>query len=243
MEVINELLGYEKYKIYQDPDLFNFSIDSMLLGYFATINKKTKRIIDLCSGNAPIPLYLTLRTKESIIGVEIQKKSYDLGVKSVIINNKGDQISLINDNLINIHQKFDYKFDLVLCNPPFFKYQEGSNINKNEEKTIARHEVLVNLDQIVLEASMLLDNGGYFAMVHRPDRLLDIFEAFKKYRIEPKRLQFIYPKKDKECNHILIEGIKGGQSGGLRVLKPLIVYGDDNKWTPDILKVYNLKEE
>ena len=75
MEVINDLLGYEGLKIVQDPEMFNFSIDSMLLGSFVTINKKTKRIIDLCSGNAPIPLYLTLRTKNRIVGVEIQKKA------------------------------------------------------------------------------------------------------------------------------------------------------------------------
>lgn len=244
MEVINDLLGYEGLKIVQDPEMFNFSIDSMLLGSFVTINKKTKRIIDLCSGNAPIPLYLTLRTKNRIVGVEIQKKAFQLAQKSVIINNKEEQIIIYNRDLKGISRELgNQAFDLVTCNPPFFKYHEGSNINKNDFLTIARHEVMVTLDDIVKESSLLLNNGGYLAMVHRPDRLLDVLETFRKYKIEPKRLQFVYPKKGSPANHILIEGMKSQNQGGLAVLEPLYIYNDDNTWTEDIRRIYNLKEE
>lgn len=243
MEVINELLGYPCLKIVQDYEMFNFSIDSMLLGYFASIGKRVNKICDLCSGNSPIPLYLTLRTKKPIVGVEIQKKAFQLGVKSVMINNKEEQITLVNDDLIGIHKKIGYQaFELVTVNPPFFKVSDKSITNKNDALTIARHEVLVTLDEIVNEANQLLNNGGYLAMVHRPDRLLDVIEAFRKYHIEPKRLQFVYPRKNTECNHILIEGIKGGAKGGLKILEPLYIY-DGEKWTPEILKIYNLKEE
>ena len=241
MEVINDLLGYEGLKIYQNPEMFSFSIDSMILGYFATINKKVNKIIDLCTGNAPIPLYLTLRTKAHIVGVEIQKKVYELAVKSVKINNKENDITLLNEDLKGVSDRLKEKFDLVTCNPPYFKYIESSNINKSEFKTIARHEVLVTLEECILEASKLLNTGGYFAMVHRPDRLVEIFEVMKKYKIEPKRLQFIYPKVDSEPNHILIEGIKDGKEG-LKVLKPLIVY-ENGKWSKEILEIYNLREE
>ena len=241
MEVINDLLGYEGLKIYQNPEMFSFSIDSMILGYFATINKKVNKIIDLCTGNAPIPLYLTLRTKAHIVGVEIQKKVYELAFKSVKINNKENDITLLNEDLKGVSDRLKEKFDLVTCNPPYFKYIESSNINKSEFKTIARHEVLVTLEECILEASKLLNTGGYFAMVHRPDRLVEIFEVMKKYKIEPKRLQFIYPKVDSEPNHILIEGIKDGKEG-LKVLKPLIVY-ENGKWSKEILEIYNLREE
>lgn len=241
MEVINDLLGYDGLKIIQDPEMFSFSIDTVCLAHFASITRKTNKIIDLCTGNSPIPLYLTLRTKAHITGVEIQNKVYELGVKSVKMNNKEDQITLLNDNLKGISEKLNEKFDLVTVNPPYFKYQESSNINKSEYKTIARHEVLVKLEDVVKEASKLLNTGGYFAMVHRPERLVEILDVMKKYKLEPKRLQFIYPKIDAEPNHILIEGIKDGNPG-LRVLKPLIVYEND-KWTSEILKIYNYKEE
>ena len=235
--VCNELLGRELIKIYQDTDYFNFSLDSMLLASFASIGYKTKRICDLCSGNAPIPLYLTLRCDAKIVGVEVQKHSYDLAVKSILENNLNDRIEMINDNLIGINQKIG-SFDLVTVNPPYFKLG-NHNINPLDSKAIARHEILATLDDIVKEASLLLKQKGRLAMVHRPDRLVEILETFKKYKIEPKRLQFIYPKKDKECNQILVEGVKDGQMGNLRILPPLYVYNDDNKWTKEVLKIYN----
>ncbi len=235
--VCNELLGRELLKIYQDTDYFNFSIDSMLLASFASIGYKTKRICDLCSGNAPIPLYLSLRCDAEIIGVEIQKHSYDLAIKSIEENHLSDRIKMINANLIDINKEIG-KFDLVTVNPPYFKVG-NHNVNQLDSKTIARHEVLANLDDVVKEASLLLNPKGRLAMVHRPDRLTEILDTFRKYKIEPKRLQFIYPKMNKECNHILIEGIRDGEKGNLRILPPLYVYKDDNNWTDEVLKIYN----
>lgn len=241
--VCNELLGRELIKIYQDTDGFNFSIDSMLLADFASVTARVKNICDLCSGNAPIPLYLTLRSKAKIVGVEVQAHSYDLAIKSINLNNLDNQIEMVNANLIGINKTIGAsKFDLVTVNPPFFKIGDN-NINPNDLKAIARHEVLANLDDIVKEASILLNSKGRLAMVHRPDRLVEILEVFKKYKIEPKRLQFVYPKMNKECNHILIEGIKDGSKDGLRVLPPLYVYNDDNKWTDQILEIYNFERK
>lgn len=76
-------------------------------------------------------------------------------------------------------------------------------------------------------------------MVHRPDRLVEILDTMRKYRIEPKRIRFVYPKIGSDCNHILIEGIKDGSKNGLNILPPLFVYGDNGKWTEEILKIYN----
>ena len=241
--VKNELLGRPLLSIYQDTDSFNFSIDSMLLASFVSITARTKRICDLCSGNAPIPLYLSLRTKAKIIGVEVQEHSYDLGLMSIKENKLEDQIELHLDNLINISEKIGVsKFDIVTCNPPFFKVG-NHNINPNDSKAIARHEILANLEDIIKEASRLLNTKGRFALVHRPERLSEILELFKKYRIEPKKLQLVYPKMNEECNHILIEGIKDGSPDGLRILPPLYVYGLDNKWTKEVIKIYNYEKE
>lgn len=241
--VCNELLGRELIKIIQDTDAFNFSIDSMLLADFVTITARCKNICDLCTGNAPIPLYLTLRTKANIVGVEVQEDSYKLAVESVKINHFEDQITIIHDNLIDISNKIGkQKFDCVTCNPPFFKVG-NHQINPNDKKAIARHEILATLEDIIREASRLLNTRGRFAMVHRPERIPEILELFKKYHIEPKRLLLVYPKMGSECNHILIEGIKDGSSDGLRILPPLYVYKDDNTWTDEVLKIYNFTKE
>lgn len=240
--VWNELLGRELIKICQDTDSFNFSLDSMLLASFASILKNTKEICDLCSGNAPIPLYLSLRTNANIKAVEVQENSYNLAKMSIKENKLEDRIDVINDNLINISEKIGkHKYDLVTVNPPYFKI--GSNhINPSDSKAIARHEILANLDDIVKEASILLKPKGRLAMVHRPDRLIEILNTFKKYHIEPKRLRLVYPKINSECNNILIEGIKDGLDGNLRILSPLYVYKEDGKWTEEVLKIYNYEE-
>lgn len=70
-------------------------------------------------------------------------------------------------------------------------------------------------------------------MVHRPGRLLEIVELMKKYRIEPKRIQFVYPKQGKEANTILVEGIKDGKPD-LKILPPLFVYREDQEYTDEI---------
>ena len=237
-EVVNDLVYFDNLKIVQNKEYFNFSLDSVLLPNFCCLNKSTKKIIDLCTGNAPIPLILSTMTNANIIGVEIQKNIYDLAIKSVKINKLEEKINIINEDVRKIDNYFDTDtFDLITCNPPYFKVGDH-NINPNDKKAIARHEVLATLDDIVKEASILLNSKGYFAMVHRPLRLIEIIDTFRKYKIEPKRLQFVYPKFGSECNHILIEGIKDG-APGLKVLEPIFVYGDDGKWTKEILKIYN----
>ena len=142
MKQVHELLGYKNIKIIQDDEMFSFSVDSMLLADFIKTTYKTKNIIDLCCGNAPIPLFLTLKTKAQIIGIEIQKEVYELAKESIKLNNFDNQITMINQDLKGIHNQVGAnKFDIVSCNPPYFKYIESSNINKNDYLTIARHEV------------------------------------------------------------------------------------------------------
>lgn len=244
-KVINDLLGKPGIKIVQDYEMFNFSLDSILLANFTTIKKNDQLIVDLGTGNAPIPLYMSLNTNSKIIGIEIQKKSYELALESVKINNREGQITIINDDIKNASSIIGKnKCDIVTSNPPFFKYIEGkSNINKNDEKTIARHEVLITLDEICFQASELLKYGGTFAMVHRPDRLIDIIESLRKHRLEPKRIRFIYPKVGCEANHILIEARKDGLEGGLKILPPLIIHTEDNKHTEEVRKIYNNEKE
>ena len=244
-EVLNDLLGYDGLKIIQEPGRFNFSLDSTLLAHFVKINKNSKKFIDLCTGNAPIPLMLTLRTKASIDGIELLFDSANQAQRSVAINNLDHQIKIHHCNLIGIHKMLGAKkYDVVTCNPPYFKVDPDSNLNKNNALTVARHEVAVTLDEIVNEAALLLRTGGHFAMVHRPERFVEIVETFKKYRLEPKRLRFIYPRVSKEANGFLIEGVLDGKAGGLRLEAPLVIYeGETANYTQEILKMFNLKKK
>ncbi len=234
MKTINYLLGYKDLRIVQDSDMFNFSLDSVLLPNFVTINKNIKKILDIGCGNAPIPLILSTKTSAKITGIEIQKNVFDLAVESVKLNNKEDQITIINDDINEYYKNVETDtYDVITCNPPFFKYLETSNLNKNDYKTIARHELKLNLDYLFIIARKLLKNNGVIAIVHRPERFVEIVEKMKKNNIEPKRVQFVYPKKNLESNIMLIEGTKNGKPG-LKILPPLYSHEDNGEYTKEI---------
>lgn len=236
MKVINDLLGYNL-KIVQDTDYFNFSLDSILLYNFLNI-KKDMKIIDLCSGNCPIPLLLSKRINNKIIAVELQKEIYELGRESIEINNLNNKIELLNMDAKKITEKYDTDtFDLITCNPPYFKINEETKKNDNIIKSIARHEIEIKLEDIIVIARKLLKNNGSIVLVHRPERLTDIIVLMKKYNISPKRIQFIYPKENSESNMILIEGTKNGNNA-VKVMEPLIIHKENGEYRDEIKKIF-----
>lgn len=238
MEVVNYLLGYKNLKIVQNTDMFNFSLDSVLLPNFVTLNKNTAKILDIGCGNAPIPLILSTKTSAKIIGVEIQKDVYELALKTVKMNDLEKQIEIINDDINNIYTYFETEsFDTVVCNPPYFKVATTPNLNTIEYKTIARHEIKLNLEQIINIAKKVLKNNGNIAMVHRPERLSDIITIMRKNNIEPKKIRFVYPKETKEANILLIEGVKNGRPG-LKILPPLYSHCENGEYSKQIKKYF-----
>lgn len=236
MIVKNRLLDTDLV-IYQNDDWFKFSLDSVLLSKFVTLNLRHKKIIDLATGNAPIPMLLSFRTEADIWGVEYQDCVYELGCKSVLENGLDNQISLLCMDVRCLSSKFESdSFDVVTCNPPYFKTSNSDYFNDNDVKTLARHEVTLNLEDVLKNASFLLKSGGIFAMVHRTERFVEILDVMRKYNIEPKRVRFIYPKCSKDSDLFLIEGIKNGNSG-MKLLSPLIVHNEDNTYTEDVLEM------
>ena len=239
MERINDLVGYKNLKIVQNNDWFKFSLESVLLPCFVIINKNTNNILDLCTGNAPIPLVLSTKTKAKIYGVEIQKDVYDLAKKSVDINNLSKQIEIINDDVKNISNKFESDtFDIITCNPPYFKDVDTSKKNDDIHKIIARHEVNLNMDDIAKVVRKLLKNDGKFYLVHRTERFLELTNLLMSYNIMPKRVRFIYPKEDSESNLFMLEAVKNGKVG-LKLESPLYVHNNDGSYKDEILKMFN----
>lgn len=237
-KVINDLVYYKDLKIVQNKNYFNFSLDSILLPNFAQITENTKMIMDLCTGNAPVPLVLTTKTDAKIIGVELQKEVYDLAKESIELNKLENQIELVNENINNISSMYETDtFDLITCNPPYFKHNEKSIINENEIKSVARHEIHMELEDVFKISRKLLKNGGSICMVHRTDRLMEIIDKMKENNIEPKRIRFIYPKMNSESNLVLVDGRKNGKTG-LKVLSPLYVHQEDGSYTEEVLKMF-----
>lgn len=242
-ELTHELLGYKNIKIIQNEDMFSFSLDSMLLADFVEPNYKTKKIIDLGCGNAPIPLFLTLKTDAHIVGVEIQEQVADMAKRSVQLNGLEHQIEIINADIKGIYRNnMANVFDIVISNPPYFKFLPSSNINKNDYLTIARHEVKITLEEIVNEAKKLLIDGGNFYMVHRVERLDEIIVLFLEYGFAIKEMRFIYTKKSSEdALLVLIKAKKNGKQS-LKVLQPLYCYDEKGEYTEEVKRIFNFKK-
>ncbi|OLA10812.1 MAG: hypothetical protein BHW12_01015 [Coprobacillus sp. 28_7] len=239
-EKIHELLGYENIKIIQKDDVFSFSLDSMLLANFIDANKAQK-IIDLGTGNAPIPLFLTLKTDAKIYGIEIQEEPFDLAQRSVELNHLENQITIIKDDLKGIYKKLGANtFDIVCSNPPYFKVSDTSIINKNDTLTIARHEVKANVNDIIEEASKLLVDGGKLYIIHRIERMPEIIKLLENKNFGIKRMQLIYPKEDGNAYMFIIESKKNKKTD-LKIIKPLVVH-NNGRYTDEVLKIFNFKK-
>ena len=241
----DERLDYllaEGLRIIQSPSVFSFSLDAVLLAKFVSVPHHKGNIVDLCSGNGVIPLFLSTRTKGKITGVELQPRLLDMAERSIHYNQLDEQIRMVLGDVKEIPTQLGIeKYDVVTCNPPYFLAHEASDKNLSEHHAIARHELYLTLEEAVQSASKLLKQGGKAAFVHRPGRLLDLVTTMRANRLEPKRLQFIYPKEGKEANILLIEAIKDGKPD-IKILPPLYVYNQKNEYTPQVREILYGKE-
>lgn len=234
-------LEYNNLKIIQNKKGFCFGIDSVLISDFARDIKQNTLGADLGTGTGIISILLSCKTKLSkIIGIEKQKDIADMARRSVELNNLQDKIEIINIDIKEIFEKESLereKFDFVVTNPPYKKENTGKT-NENEYKYISRHETTAKLEDFVKTAKYLLKDKGSMYIVHRPDRLVDIIELMRKYKIEPKKIRFVYSNIEKEPTLVLIKGIKNAMPF-LKIEKPLIIYDSNGKYTDEIYKIYD----
>ena len=261
-ERIDEL-QYKNLKIIQNEDGFCFGIDSVLLSDFAKDIRNNSVGVDLGTGTGIISILLSAKTQlAKIIGVEIQKDVANMATRSVELNNLQNKIEILNINIKDIKQnkynkeknilqvnnekinkmklienKFQReKFDFIVTNPPYKKIDTGK-VNKNEYKYISKHEITARLEDFLEISKYLLKDKGAFYMVHRPDRLVDIIELMRKYKIEPKKIRLVYSSIEKEPSLVLIKGIKNANSF-LKIDRPLIIYNENGEYTEEIYKIY-----
>ncbi len=243
-EEIHDLLAYDGIKIIQRKDLFRFSLDSLLLADFVNINPRNKRIIDFGTGLGPIPLFLSLKTKKPIIGIDIQKEAVDLAKKSVELNHLENQITIYERDILEAYKDFETNiFDVITMNPPFFKYHNPEFLNNLDAFTIARHEVHIDLEGIILSAKRMITNGGSFNFIHRANRLEEIILLLNKHGFVIKRMKFVYTKISKDSMMVLIDARANGKTGDLKIEKPLVVYDEDGNYTKDVLEIFHIGDD
>lgn len=225
------------YRIIQDTRRFCFGMDAVLLSGFVRA-KEDARVLDLGTGTGIIPILLAAKTGAAhLTGLEIQEDSADMARRSVCLNGLEKKITIVTGDIKEAGGLFDAaSFDVITSNPPYMTAQHGLT-NPEDAKAIARHEILCTLEDVIAQAARLLRPGGNFFMVHRPFRLAEIITLLCAYKLEPKRMQLVYPFVDKEPNMVLIEANRGGRPR-MTVEKPLIVYKDPGVYMPEIYEIY-----
>jgi len=218
-------LTLEKIKninLYQRKKGYRYSVDALLLENFIHL-KNVNNCIDLGTGSGIISLLLAVRYKKAgITAVELQSTLVNLARQNITLNQLNNRIKLVQADIGKLSRIVPAgKADLVVSNPPYRRLRSG-RLNNEDERTIARHEVLLTLKSLVSCASRLLKNGGSFCMVHHPERLSEIFNELCLARLEPKRLKVVYSKADTEAKMVLLESIKAGRPG-LKIEPPLFL--------------------
>jgi tRNA1Val (adenine37-N6)-methyltransferase len=224
-------------KIIQNPAGFCFGIDAVLISNFARVRKGSK-VVDLGTGTGIIPLLVSAKSVDTqVYAFEIQSEVADMARRSVEMNGLQDRIEIIEDNLVNVLKHLGkHTMDVVISNPPYMANGVGE-VNPSDYKAISRHEIHCDLEDVIKSASSLLRGSGQFFMVHRPNRLVDIFTLCRKYNLEPKRVRFVHPFAHKEPNIVLVHATKGGRPD-LKVLEPLVVRNPDRTYTEEIYEIY-----
>lgn len=228
-------------KLIQKKDAFRFGVDAVLLSHFANI-KKSFRVMDLCTGTGIIPFLLLGKYEpKKIVGLEIQTDMAEMAIRSTILNNVEERVEFINKDLKDINfLKTLEKFDAITVNPPY-KLNNAGIVNSSDKLAIARHEVMCNLEDVIIASRTLLKDNGRLFMIHRPERLADIFCLMRKHKIEPKRVRMIHPNTKKAANIVLVEGQRDG-GAFLKWEPPLYVYKDEGGYTEEIDIIYGRGE-
>lgn len=224
-------------QLIQKEQGFRFGVDAVLLSHFANVKKK-HRVIDLCTGTGIVSFLVYGKYKpQEVIGLEIQDDMVEMANRSSKLNDTSDIVKFVQGDLKDKALLDSLgRFDVVTVNPPY-KLNNAGILNPNDKLAIARHEIMCNLEDVIVSARRLLKDNGRMFIVHRPERLADIFGLMRKYKIEPKRVRLVQPNTKKAPNIVLVEG----QRDGGKFLKweaPLYVYKDEGGYSDEIEAIY-----
>jgi len=226
-------------QLYQSKIGYRFSVDALLLYNFVNLNKVHK-IADLGAGSGIVGILLAKKYHGASVDLlEIQESLVTLAKKNVLLNGLEDRVKVIRRDLRTLSSltSSPYKYDLVVSNPPFRKFSSGL-ISIGEEKAVARHEIKLNLNELIRAASFCLREKGRLCMIYHPNRISELIEKLKGKNLEPKRLRFVYSNTSAESKIILLEAVKGGRTG-LKVEKPFYVYKEDGRYSDEMHAIYN----
>lgn len=247
-KLVKNSLGFDNnLSIIQDKDMFNYSVDTILLGNFVSLNNKTSRVLEIGTNNGALSIFVASRSKNiKINAIEIQNKAVQLALINIKENNLEKQIEVTKADFKEFWKTWNkqqgIKFQVIMCNPPFYQMDKTkTQKNVSIEKLIATHEIHLNLEDILKGSSKIIEQKGFLSLVLPVERLVDCFELMRKYKFEPKRVQFVYPRVFDKPKFALIEG-RYNAGWGTHFLPNLYLHDQNNKlnheYLDEIKKLY-----
>ena len=233
-----EPLGGEFF-VYVSPR-HTFGTDAVLLADFSSARKKDT-LVDLGTGCGIIPL-LMLRdgNLQTAVGVDISPEAAELAERTSR-ELKTDNFTVLNSDLNDLKGKIGFGcHTLVTCNPPY-KAPNGGLKNPDGVKATARHEVDCTLRDIISVSARLLQTSGRLCICHRPERLAELMDLMREYKLEPKRLRLVCQRKGEEPWLVLVEGKKCANTG-LRI-SPTLYVEEDGGFSPEMIEIYGAYKE
>lgn len=237
-----DCIGFGDLRLIQQPEDFCYGVDAVILSDFAAAgNKSIQTIMDLGTGNGIIPLILSHKTEaHKIYGVEIQEKVFDIASRNVAQNGLESRITMIRGDVRQIgnqlYPELVGALDMVVSNPPYMANGSGI-VNLNNAKTMARHETAGTLADFMNASARLLKQKGHLYMIHRPNRMVDLFCLAREEGLEPKELRLVSPRDGEIPNILMVHFVKGGGKE-LKFLPPLAIYDANGEYTSEILAIY-----
>ena len=236
-EKLDELFN-GRLKIIQKVDGYRFSIDAILLAHYSS-HLPARSIIDLGTGSGIIPLILARKNSApTVLGVEIQEELADMARRTMMLNELSGRVTILHEDLRSIRDSFSpASFDLVVSNPPYYPVTDG-RINPTEQKAIARHEIMLSLEDLVACARYLLDPSGTLLIIFPAKRLTDLLVALYREGLQPRLLRIIYSQEKGEGKLVIVEACKGGNPE-LEIPPPFFVYGERGEYSSDMQNIYD----
>lgn len=234
------------YHIIQKKNAFRYGVDAVLLADFVK-TKKNDKVLEIGTGTGIIPILIAAKANKrempaSIEAVEVQSQMAEMADRSVELNSLQDLIKIRNIDIRNFDSNLKKaEYDIVVMNPPYMRAEKGINC-PDESRNIACFEIKGTLEELIESAKDLLKTGGKLFMIHRADRLADVFFAMRTAGIEPKKIRFVQSKPRSKPHLILIMGSRNG-GVELKFDDPLIIYEEDGTYTKDVLEIYGREQE
>lgn len=211
-ERLDDLLIDGRY-IISHKDKYCFSSDSVMLANMVNATSKSK-VVDLCCGGGIIGILIALNTGcKNVTCVEIQNEMADMARRSVIMNSLEECVKIENYDVKNITDIIPHGYaDIVVCNPPYYKTGSGETRQK-DCIAIARHEIALTLEELVVSTSKILKFGGLFYLVHKAERMAEVLTCLSNHNLTPKQIFTITTANNDTADTFIVISKLGAKHG------------------------------